>query len=59
MIVEVDGYRSHGTRTAFERDRKRDVALSVLGYRVLRFTYRRVMEAPAEVVGALRRLVSV
>jgi very-short-patch-repair endonuclease len=57
LIVEVDGYRSHGTRSAFEEDRARDVALTVLGYEVVRFTYRQVTDQPDPVAHALRLLL--
>ena len=42
LVVEVDGFRFHGTRAAFERDRRRDATLTAAGLRVLRFTYRAV-----------------
>jgi len=57
VIVETDGFRHHGDRAAFESDRARDARLQSLGYRVLRFTYRQVREAPDPVVAALRTLI--
>jgi hypothetical protein len=57
LIVELDGFRHHGTRSAFERDRARDVELRLLGYEVLRFTYRQVRDTPGEVAAALRALL--
>jgi very-short-patch-repair endonuclease len=42
LIVEVDGWESHRTRSAFEVDRARDARLKLLGYDVLRFTWRQV-----------------
>jgi very-short-patch-repair endonuclease len=51
VVVEVDGYRAHGTRLRFETDRARDAALVAAGYRVLRFTWRQLVEQP-EVVAA-------
>ena len=38
LIVETDGWETHGTRSSFETDRARDAALQAAGYRVLRFT---------------------
>ena len=38
LVVETDGWRDHGTRIAFERDRAKDAALVAAGYIVLRFT---------------------
>jgi predicted transcriptional regulator of viral defense system len=40
LIVETDGWNSHRTRAAFERDRAKDAALTAAGYRVVRFTWR-------------------
>jgi very-short-patch-repair endonuclease/predicted transcriptional regulator of viral defense system len=54
LVVEVDGYRYHHTRTAFERDRHRDAILAQAGYRVLRFSHRQVTREPAQVAAALR-----
>ena len=58
VVVETDGFRHHGDRTAFEADRARDAHLQSLGFRVLRFTYRQVMEDRPAVVAALRGLLS-
>jgi hypothetical protein len=38
VIVETDGFETHGTRAAFHADRAKDAALTASGYRVLRFT---------------------
>ena len=38
VIVETDGFETHGTRAAFEDDRAKDAALTAAGYSVLRFT---------------------
>jgi very-short-patch-repair endonuclease len=38
VIVELDGYASHGTRTAFVADRARDRKAQLAGYAVLRFS---------------------
>jgi len=54
VIAETDGYAAHGTRAAFERDRKRDVCLQAAGYVVLRFTYRQVVDDASWVVSNLR-----
>lgn len=57
LIVEVDGYRAHGSRSAFERDRVRDLDLKLRGYLVVRFTWLQLTEGPAKVAEALRRLL--
>jgi Transcriptional regulator, AbiEi antitoxin/Protein of unknown function (DUF559) len=38
VIVEIDGFETHGTRAAFHADRAKDAALTAAGHRVLRFT---------------------
>jgi very-short-patch-repair endonuclease len=58
LVVELDGYAFHRTRAAFERDRARDAALQLAGYRVLRLTARRLGEEPVAVADAVRTLLS-
>ena len=57
LVVELDGWDSHGTRSAFEADRARDTELHVRGFQVIRFTWRQLTERPAEVAAALRELL--
>jgi very-short-patch-repair endonuclease len=57
LIVEVDGWESHRTRSAFEEDRVRDARLKVHGYEVLRFTWRQVTSDPVGVARTLRILL--
>jgi Protein of unknown function (DUF559) len=58
VVVELDGYEYHGDRTAFERDRRRDVALQVAGFRALRFTHRRLVDEPDYVIAELRQALA-
>lgn len=58
LIVETDGREYHENPVAFGRDRERDERLTVLGYRVVRFTYRRVAHHPAAVAATLRALLA-
>jgi hypothetical protein len=58
LIVECDGWSTHATRAAFERDRERDAWLTVKGYRVVRFTWRRVVSEPHQVAQLLRGLLA-
>jgi very-short-patch-repair endonuclease len=53
LIVEVDGYEHHRSPTAFAADRERDVVLTGMGWRVMRFTYEHVTRRAAWVAGAL------
>ena len=58
LVVEVDGRDVHTTRRAFHSDRRRDQRLMLLGWRVVRFTWREVMFEPAYVAATLRGLLS-
>jgi very-short-patch-repair endonuclease len=57
LVVEVDGWESHRTRPAFEDDRARDARLAVLGYRVVRFTWRQVTSDAGGVAKTVRTLL--
>lgn len=46
LIVETDGWSAHGTRRAFESDRRRDAELLAAGWRVLRISYRQLERDP-------------
>jgi hypothetical protein len=54
LVVETDGWRDHGTRVAFERDRAKDAALVAAGYAVLRFTKRQIADDPETVAERVR-----
>jgi hypothetical protein len=58
LVVELDGFETHGTRAAFERDRARDRALMAAGWRVARITKRQLDDAPAEIATELRVLLT-
>jgi very-short-patch-repair endonuclease len=53
LVVEVDGYAFHGSRAAFERDRRRDARLLAAGYRVLRITWRQLAHEPERVIAVI------
>jgi very-short-patch-repair endonuclease len=55
VVIEVDGYRSHSGRDAFQRDRSRQNDLVGAGYTVLRFTWDDLERRPAQV---LRRIAA-
>jgi Transcriptional regulator, AbiEi antitoxin/Protein of unknown function (DUF559)/AbiEi antitoxin C-terminal domain len=57
LIVEVDGFGTHGTRQAFEDDRARDRCLLTAGWRVVRITYRQLHEEPRAVARDLAALL--
>ncbi len=58
LIVEVDGFQFHGHRLAFERDRKRDAAHVLAGYRVIRITWRRLTEERVAVAVMIARALA-
>jgi very-short-patch-repair endonuclease len=53
LVVEVDGFAFHSTRAAFERDRAKDAELHILGYRVVRITWRQIAHEPEAVVATV------
>lgn len=57
LIVELDGYATHGTRRGFEADRARDRALQVAGWRVIRITWRQLRDEPRRIVADLYALL--
>ncbi|MDQ6751521.1 MAG: endonuclease domain-containing protein, partial [Actinomycetota bacterium] len=59
LIVETDGRAAHGTAAAFERDRARDARLTTAGYRVVRYTSRRLSRQSADLVFELRLLLGI
>lgn len=59
LVVEVDGFAFHGSRSAFEDDRRRDVVLVRAGWRVLRFTFAQIVREPADVAAAILDLLDV
>jgi very-short-patch-repair endonuclease len=58
VIVELDGYETHGTWSAFQSDRDRDRRLIVAGYRNTRVTWHHLHEIPEEIAIDLRATLS-
>jgi very-short-patch-repair endonuclease len=50
VLVETDGWSTHGHRFAFESDRAQDADLVAQGWVVLRFTWRQILDTPILVV---------
>lgn len=59
VVVEVDGFGTHGIRARFEGDRRKDAWLSARGYIVIRTTWRQItkeaIRTVVEVAQALAR----
>ena len=58
LVVELDGQAYHRTPRAFETDRRRDTTLQMSGYRVVRFSFRRLHDEPEETMRIVRELLS-
>ena len=58
VVVELDGFAFHKSRSQFEADRRRDAKLQVAGYRVLRVTHERLVNEPRAVLADLVALLS-
>jgi hypothetical protein len=59
LLVELDSWEHHAHRAAFERDRKRDVALLIAGYRTARVTHRRLDSEAATLAAEIRHLLAI
>jgi very-short-patch-repair endonuclease len=59
LVVEIDGYRFHSSRSAFERDRRRDAELGAAGFRVVRVTWRQLVDEPYSVIACLSQALCV
>ena len=57
FVVELDVFETHGTRAAFERDRKRQEDLLLLGIGMTRVTGPRLEREPDEVIRRVARLL--
>ena len=58
LVVELDGRAFHEVATAYERDRTRDRALSVAGWRVIRVTWRQLQRDESGLAADLRSLLA-
>jgi AbiEi antitoxin C-terminal domain len=55
LAIETDGEETHGTRSAFQSDRRRDQRLLAAGYRVGRVTWRQAESEPVAVASRIKR----
>ena len=53
LVVETDGFATHGTKRAFEDDRARDADLIARGWVVIRITWRQLKHEPLLVAARL------
>jgi very-short-patch-repair endonuclease len=57
-VVEIDGFRFHRTRRAFEHDRRKDAVLQAAGIATLRFTWRQLEDEPLAAIARLAALLA-
>ncbi len=57
MIGELDGFKSHGSKRAFRKDRRRDRRLGAQGFHVVRITEDQLMTEANEVASDLIALI--
>jgi very-short-patch-repair endonuclease len=58
LIVEVDGYATHGSRRAFESDRRRDQVHAAAGYLVIRVTWQQLQAEPLAVIARIAQAMA-
>ncbi len=58
VVVEVDSWQFHGHRAAFERDRRKNLALQAAGYEVLRITATQLAREPFLVIAQIARALA-
>lgn len=58
LVLEFDGYAVHSKAEVFESDRRRQNALVLAGYRVLRYTWKQLTEEPDVLVTQIRTMLA-
>lgn len=58
VVVETDGWAFHSDSKAFQIDRRRQNAIALAGWQVLRFTWLDLTEHPQRVIATIRRAIS-
>ena len=58
LVVEIDGYAFHSSRSAFERDRAKGAALLAAGFQVMRVTWLQMEREPYVVVAHLAQALA-
>jgi very-short-patch-repair endonuclease len=58
LIVELDGWEGHSSRSAFQDDRSRDRRLHTAGFSVIHLTWNQLDDEPTEVASDLRALLT-
>jgi predicted transcriptional regulator of viral defense system len=58
LAIEADGEETHGTRAAFQEDRRRDQRLLAAGYHVARITWRQAEDESSAVAARVKRMLA-
>jgi very-short-patch-repair endonuclease len=58
LVIELDGWKFHAGRVAFNDDRDRDADLLDFGYETVRITWERLHEAPEREAARLKRILA-
>jgi very-short-patch-repair endonuclease len=58
LVVEVDGFRFHSSRVAFERDHARGADLAAIGYTTIRVTWRQIADEPHALVARIAQALA-
>lgn len=58
LVVEIDGRAYHSSPQAFERDHQRDATLVAAGLRVMRVTWRQIVDEPEAVLVRLAQALA-
>ena len=58
FVLEVDGFRFHSTRRAFEHDRRKDADLRAAGVETMRVTWRQMGRKPFAIVARMARAMT-
>jgi len=53
LVIEADGFATHGHRAAFERDRLRDQTMAAHGFTTVRITWRQLRDEPMAVLARI------
>jgi very-short-patch-repair endonuclease len=57
VVLEVDGWKFHRHRRAFENDRKKDMIFADAGYHVIRVTWRQFTQEPLALIAHIARVL--
>lgn len=58
FVLEIDGFRFHSTRRAFEHDRRKDAALRAAGVTTMRVTWRQIEDEPLAVIARIAQAMA-